>query len=112
VSNPYGEGPDEPRRVRGWAVAVGIIVGLVGSVVWMTVVFVVAYSLSSEQSRSGPGVDWLVFVVFILPLPVSILLLCFRRTRQAAAGLVMGVAIGVLVLAGVCGSFLVPGLVA
>ena len=38
--------------------------------------------------------DWLIFVLFILPLPVSILLLCFRRTRQAAAGFVMGMAIG------------------
>jgi hypothetical protein len=32
------------------------------------------------------------------------LLLCFRRTRQMAAGLVMGMAIGTLALAGLCGS--------
>jgi hypothetical protein len=103
VSNPYAGGPDEPGRIRGWAVAIGIIVGIVGTVIWMTVVFVIAYSIfSTEQSRSGAAVDVLVFVLFILPLPLAILLLCFRRTRQAAAGLVMGLAIGTLVLAGLC----------
>jgi drug/metabolite transporter (DMT)-like permease len=115
VTNPYGvppDAPDQPGRIRGWAVAIGIVLGLVGTVVWMTAVFVVAYSLSSEQSRSAGNYDWLIFVLFILPLPLSILSLCFRRTRQAAAGFVMGVAIGVLVLAGLCSSFFVPGLTA
>jgi hypothetical protein len=46
-------------------------------------------------------------VLFVLPLPVSILLLCLRRTRQAAAGFVMGLAIGTIVLAGFCSSLVV-----
>ena len=50
-------------------------------------------------------------MLFFLPLPLSILLLVFRRTRQAAAGFVMGLAIGVLVLAGLCSGLVVlPGL--
>ncbi len=50
-------------------------------------------------------------MLFFLPLPLSVLLLLFRRTRQAAAGFVMGLAIGVLVLAGLCSSLVVlPGL--
>jgi hypothetical protein len=113
MSNPYGGGSDEPGRIRGWAVVIGIIVGIVGTVIWMTGVFVVAYSLSSETSRSNGRYDWLIFVLFILPLPLAILLLCFRRTRQAAAGLVMGLAIGTLVLAGLCsGLVALPGLTA
>ena len=112
VSNPYAGGPDEPRQIRGWAVAVGIVLGLVATFAWMFVVFIVAYSLSSDQSRSTANVDWLVFVLFVLPLPVAILLLCWRKTRQAAAGIVMGMAIGTLLIAGVCSSFIIPGLVA
>jgi hypothetical protein len=112
VSSVNGEGPGEPGRVRGWAVFIGIVLGLVATFVWMVVIFTVAYSLSSEQSRSAGTYDWLVFVLFVLPLPVAILLLCFRRTRQAAAGFVMGMAIGTLLLAGVCSSLIVPGLTA
>jgi hypothetical protein len=116
VSNPYAGGPDErpdePGRIRGWAVAIGIALGLVGTFVWMTVVFAVAYSFEAETSRSGGVSDWLIFLLFILPFPLAVLMLCFRRTRQAAAGLILGLAIGSLAVAGLCGSLIVPGLVA
>jgi hypothetical protein len=108
VSNPYAGGPGEPSQVRGGLVAVGVVLGIVATFVWMVIVFVVALS---QENNSGGIPDWLVFVLFFLPLPLSILLLVFRRTRQAAAGFVMGLAIGVLVLAGLCSSLVVlPGL--
>jgi hypothetical protein len=116
TNNPYGEAPppgdpspEPPREVKGWAVAVGIGLGLVATFVWMLIVFIVALSIENDTKRLP---DWLVFALFVLPLPVSILLLCFRRTRQAAAGFVMGMAIGTLMIAGLCTSFIVPGLVA
>jgi hypothetical protein len=116
TNNPYGEAPppgdpspEPPREVKGWAVAVGIGLGLVATFVWMLIVFMVALSIENDTKRLP---DWLVFALFVLPLPVSILLLCFRRTRQAAAGFVMGMAIGTLMIAGLCTSFIVPGLVA
>jgi hypothetical protein len=112
VSNPYAEGPDEPRKIRGWAVAIGVGLGLVGTIVWMTLVFAVAYSFEMETSGSGGASDVLIFILFILPFPVALLLLCFRRTRQAAAGFVLGMAIGTLAIAGLCGSIIVPSLVA
>ena len=112
MSNPYADGPDEPRKIRGWAVAIGIGLGLLGTFVWMTVVFAVAYSFDAETNRSGGASDWLIFVLFILPFPVAVVLLCFRRTRQAAAGFVLGMAIGTLAIAGLCGSIIVPSLVA
>jgi len=112
VSNPYAEGPGEPRQIRGWAVAIGVGLGLVGTFVWMTVVFGVAYSFEAETSRSGGGSDLLIFILFILPFPVAVLLLCFRRTRQAAAGFVLGMAIGSLAIAGLCGSIIVPSVLA
>ena len=116
MSNPYGEAPppqepphaEGPGRIKGWSVAIGVVLGLVATFVWMFAVFIVALSMENSTERLP---DWLIFVLFILPLPVSVLLLCFRRTRQAAAGFVMGMAIGTLVVAGVCSSFIVPGLV-
>jgi len=107
VSNPYADGPDQPRPIKGGSVAIGIVLGLVATFAWMFVVFIVALSMENSPD-SVP--DWLVFGLFILPLPVAILMLCFRRTRQAAAGFVMGLAIGTLVVAGICSSFIVPGL--
>ena len=111
MSNPYDAGPDQPREIRGWAVAIGIVLGLVGTFVWMTIVFMVAYSWSMEQATTTAGEDALVFAFFILPFPVAVLMLCFRRTRQAAAGFVLGMAIGTLLIAGLCTSMIVPGLV-
>ena len=115
VSNPYGEAPPprdpppaQPRDIKGWAVAVGVVLGLGATFVWMFIIFVVALSMENAPD-SLP--DWLIFVLFILPLPASILLLSVRRTRQAAAGFVMGMAIGTLLVAGLCSSFIVPGLV-
>jgi hypothetical protein len=116
TNNPYGEAPPPgdptpapPREVKGWGVVIGIALGLVATFVWMFIVFVVALSMENDTERLP---DWVIFALFVLPLPVAVLLLCFRRTRQAGAGFVMGLAIGTLVVAGLCTSFIVPGLVA
>jgi hypothetical protein len=108
VTEPADAGPGEPAPIRGGLLVLGIVLGLVATVIWMTVVFVVAIGQENSQTSSINGVA--VFVAWLLPLPLSILLLCFRRTRQAAAGFVMGLAIGTLVLAGLCTSILLPGL--
>ncbi len=78
-NNPYGEAPppgdpspEPPREVKGWAVAVGIGLGLVATFVWMLIVFMVALSMENDTKRLP---DWLIFALFVLPLPVSILLL-------------------------------------
>jgi cytochrome bd-type quinol oxidase subunit 2 len=116
TNNPYGEAPlpGDPspgpqREVTGWAVVVGIVLGLVATFVWMFIVFIVALSMENDPQRLP---DWVIFALFVVPLPVAIVLLCIRRTRQAGAGFVMGLAIGTLVVAGLCSSFIVPGLVA
>ena len=95
-----GEAPGGPSRIHGGKVATGIFLGLFGTVVWSTFVF--GYQLDQE-GQPDPAPDWLFSILLIAPLPLAILLLILRRTRQAAAGLVMGMAIGVVVLAGLCG---------
>jgi uncharacterized membrane protein len=112
VTNPYGDGSDAPRQGQIHAASVigGVILGVVVTFVWLFVVFVAALSLDPNgTTTTAQGV--LIFAVFVLPFVAAIVLLCFRRTRQAGAGLVMGMAIGSLALAGVCGSIVVlPGL--
>ena len=99
----------EPRPIKGGLVVLGIVLGIVATFVWFFIVFAFALSFENDPNSSP---DWLVFLLFVLPLPASIALLAVRRTRQAAAGFVMGLAIGTLVLAGFCSSFLIPGLTA
>ena len=95
--------------IRGWTVVGGIVLGLLATFVWMTVVFVIALS---QENQTGGAHDWLVFALFVVPLPIAVAMLCWRRTRQAGAGFVMGLAIGTLVLAGICSSLVVPGITA
>ena len=102
MSNPYGEGPDEPGRIRAGLVVIGIVIGFVVTIAWMFLAVVVA--ISQENSPGFP--EWLGITLLLLPLPVAVVLLCLRRTRQAAAGLVMGLAIRTIVFAGVCASFI------
>ena len=77
----------------------GIILGVVLTFVWLFVAFVAAFSLDPNGSTTAVQ-DVLIFGFFVLPFIGAIVLLCFRRTRQAGAGLVMGMAIGSLALAG------------
>ncbi len=109
MTNPSGEGPRQ-AEVHVVSVIGGIILGVVVTFVWLFVVFVAALSLDPDGNTTATQ-DVLIFLVFVLPFLGAIALLCFRRTRQAGAGLVMGMAIGSLALAGVCGSLVVlPGL--
>jgi len=50
----------------------------------------------------GANSDLYIALPQILPLELSVFLLAFKRTRVAGAGLVMGIAIGAIVMPGVC----------
>jgi hypothetical protein len=75
--------------------AVGLVVGLVASI---------AMGLMGALFFDGFGTnsDLLFVLPQILPLALSVFLLAFKRTRIAGAGLVMGIAIGAIVMPGVC----------
>ena len=75
--------------------AVGLVVGLIASI---SMGFVGALFYDGLGTNSD-----LYFVLpQILPLGLSVFLLAFKRTRIAGAGLVMGIAIGAIVMPGVC----------
>jgi len=75
--------------------AVGLLVGFVASV---------AMGLMGALFYDGLGANSDLYIALpqILPLGLSVFLLAFRRTRIAGAGLVMGIAIGAIVMPGVC----------
>ena len=75
--------------------AVGLVVGFFASVA-MTLLGALVYDGLDTTS------DVYFMVPQVLPLALSVFLLAFKRTRIAGAGLVMGIAIGAIVMPGVC----------
>ncbi len=117
---PEGERPPDPQQVpaypdapsgQAWpyqqqqegvragpligGLAIGLVVGFVASVV-MTLV---GAGLSDSLHVTN---DAFFLLPQLLPLALSVFLLAFRRTRVAGAGLVMGVAIGAILMPGMC----------
>ena len=86
--------------IRPGAVIGGIVLGFVAAFLWTAVGLIGLYaSLGDSSSSVGNLVG---FAVLALPLLVAVVLLVVPRYRQAGAGFTMGLAIGVIVLAGVC----------
>lgn len=106
-------GPEEPGPPagQGWpyqqpeqgvrpgpligGLAVGLVVGFVASIA-MGLVGALFYGGLNTNN------DLYFLLPQIVPLGVSVFLLAFKRTRIAGAGLVMGIAIGAIVMPGVC----------
>ena len=92
MADTSGEPP--VRRVDAGAVFGGIVLGVV--LTWLSFTAVVSAGLSN----GGPAPAVLALV---LPAVVGVALLSHPRSRQAGAGLLMGLAIGMITGAGVCG---------
>ncbi len=92
---------------RGATIARGAVAGFVLSwAVFAVVVFLTYAALGDSSSALATALP----VVGLLALPVvSGLLMIPRRTRHTGAGLLMGVAIGSVVGAGVCGAVIAGG---
>ena len=97
ADQPWPQQPEpgvRPGPLIG-SLAVGLVVGLIASI---SMGFVGALFYDGLGTNSD-----LYFVLpQILPLGLSVFLLAFKRTRIAGAGLVMGIAIGAIVMPGVC----------
>ena len=88
----------ERSPIQGEKVTTGIWLGLIGAVCWATVV--IAYQVNQTTPVQETVSDSVIFTIVFIPVPVAVLMLGLRRTRQVGAGLVMGMAIGVLALTG------------
>lgn len=83
----------------------GVALGLATAVGYMVVAFIGLYSLDS----SGSGSDVVGVLLFAAPAVVGAILLAFPRTRRAGAGLVIGLAVGLIVVPAMCVSPLMLG---
>jgi riboflavin transporter FmnP len=83
----------------------GVVLGLVAAVGYMIVAFITAYGL--DPSGSGSGVVWVL--LFVAPAVVGAILLAVPRTRRSGAGLVIGLAVGLIVVPAMCVSPLLGG---
>lgn len=75
--------------------AIGFVVGFFAS-------FAAAIVGAAFYDGVGGSGDAFLVLPQLLPLGLSVFLLVFKRTRMAGAGLVMGIAIGAIVMPGVC----------
>ena len=93
-------GPDQPRPISKAAVVGGAVMGFIGS--WLLFAFAVLVMYGS-LGDSSTTIQMVIGFAALLSIPVvSGALLLSREKRQLGAGLLMGVAIGSLVGAGVC----------
>ena len=87
--------PVEAPRVRGGKIVGGLALGLV-------LTFLVSvYTFSALVMRSTPAPWVLLAPIFSLPL-LGLVVLIVPRWRRAGAGLMMGLAIGSVIVGGVC----------
>ncbi|MGZ8738943.1 MAG: hypothetical protein ACXWW7_17385 [Nocardioides sp.] len=95
--------PSTPgRELRPGQVVLGAVLGLVVCWIWIVVVLVVGLSVA-YGSESDAAVVAAVAVAG-LPVVVGVVLIARPGTRQAGAGFLMGLAIGLIAGAGVCAS--------
>jgi Na+/proline symporter len=96
------EGPQSPKAGN---VIGGVALGLVAAFVYMVVAIFTAYAL--DPTGSGSGAVWVL--LFAAPAVLGAVLLAVPRTRHAGAGLVIGLAVGLIVVPAMCVSPLLLG---
>lgn len=98
----------DPDRPEGEQIRPGPLIGgiLLGFVLTWVVFTVVLFSLYATYGDSSSTTQNVIAAIGFLGLPVLLgLLLIPRRTRHWGAGMLLGIALGSISAAGVCGSF-------
>lgn len=97
---PYGLPPRPARRISAGMVILGLAIGSVG---WLVLFIATAaildrlFGVGSQPSAVAVSLFW---------MGVGAALVIFPKTRQAGAGLLMGLSFGVIVWAGLCAALL------
>jgi hypothetical protein len=97
--------PRPPGGIAVWAqVLSGIAIGLFAGVALLVlVVIVIAGALGDDENMSGTTFFWIAVLVPVLfPAPM----LFFRQTRMWGVGLIIGVALCTISLAGACATII------
>ncbi len=93
----------EDGGFRALPIVGGLVVGFIATWALFVVTLLVVYANYGDSS--GPVQNVLGFAGLLVPPILFGLLLIPRRTRHFGAGLLMGLAIGSITAAGVCGGF-------
>lgn len=102
-------GGGEPQPIKPGMLALGILLGAVASYVWLAIVILmggaVAYGVASDGGSGTASTAAVVVAVLVgaAPIVATVVLAARPRTRQLGAGLVIGLAIGMIAGAGICG---------
>ncbi len=100
--------PEPVRSVNPATVVGGAVLGFAGSWVLFALVVMAMYTAYGDSTSTGQTV---IAFTALLALPVvGLALMVSPRTRHAGAGLLMGVAIGSVVGAGICGAVIGSGM--
>ncbi len=97
---PYAPPPQPTRRISAGMVILGLVLGSVG---WLALFIATAalldrfFDVGSQPSAVAVSLFWMA---------AGAALLIFPKTRQAGAGLLLGLSIGVIVWAGLCAALL------
>ncbi len=103
-TNPYG-GPPPSRRYHWALILVGVAIGFVA---WVVVSFTAI--ISTGFGESSTGLSGTAAVVFLVALAAGAVgLIVWRRTRELGQGIILGIAIGMVVGAGLCAPLLLSG---
>lgn len=97
--SPYGP---QHQGVQAGPLIGGLVIGFVVGLVYSVLAFFAGTVLSDAANTSGAADGLLFALPQALPVLVATVLLSIRKTRIAGAGLLMGVAIGAIVMPGVC----------
>ena len=112
MSDASDERPDPNREhpVARSEVGSGVVFGLIVTFIYAAVVTSVSISRDVAGGLSTSE-DWLFLAAYLVPVLLAASALASRKLRQTAAGFVMGLAIGVLLISGLCATSALPSLV-
>lgn len=103
MPNPYGAPPTRPGQVKAGLAILGFLIGAVASVgALMTTTLFLIQVFDARDTRYTDSAGKASIIASLSWAVVASAMLVFPKTRRAGAGLLAGVAVGMILLSGVC----------